>query len=571
MAAENWQQVREIFDVALQQTPEQRINFINEACSGDTALLAEVESLLTSFDSSDDFMETPAIANVAKHELAETRQFSPGQFLNHYKIIRPLGTGGMGEVYLAADTKLNRQVALKVLHPDLFSDNQANRRLLREAQAAAMLDHPNICAIHDISETDHGSFIVMQYVEGETLADVLVDRLSVEKSLDLAIQITAALSEAHAHGIIHRDIKPANIIVNEKGQAKVLDFGLAKFIETESLEDTVDRLQSSGAVMGTVPYMSPEQLCGKNLDARSDIFSFGAMFYEMLSGQQAFAKESNAETISAILNDQPEWTGIPAQLLPIVRKSLKKKREERNQTAKDLTSELRRVQPSSEFLPETDPEAHERNTAEAISTSPFKRFFSRETDGSRPPSYRFWRSSNPSVQVAAETDPSGNTQTIRSKASWRGYPAIFAALTVFLLIGVAGWLAWQLNKADDLHAFDNLRTVQLVSWKAAASTNSRDYRISPDGKMVAYSSSEEGPGEAIFVKQTADGAQIRVTKDEWGSVSPLWSPNSQKIAFSSFRNNRSGIYSIPAFGGNSSVLKIIGTSKNYRLGHLSTH
>ena len=569
MAAENWQQVRDIFDVALRQKPEERTSFVNEVCGGDKTLLTEVESLLTSLDSAESFMETPAIAKVAEQVLTEQRQFSNGQYLNHYKIVRPIGTGGMGEVYLATDTKLNRQVALKVLHPNLFSDNQANRRLVREAQAAAMLDHPHICAIHEISETGEGSFIVMQYVEGETLADVLAERLTVEKSLDLAIQIADALSEAHAHSIIHRDIKPANIIINERGQAKVLDFGLAKFIEAESREDTVKRLNSSGAVMGTVPYMSPEQLRGKRLDARTDIFSFGAMFYEMLSGQQAFAKESNAETISAILNDEPDWTRIPARLQPIVQKSLKKKRDERYQTAQDLTRDLRETQKSGELLIETDRESSERNKAEAISTSPFKRFFSRETAGSKIPLYRFWKSSGPSVEFGPETTSLGNGQTIRSK-NRLGYPAIFAAVTIFLLIGAAGWLVWQLNKADDLHSFDNLRSVRLVSWKTAASTLSGDYRVSHNGKMVAYSSTQEGPHEAIFVKQTTDGAEIRVTKDEWTNETPIWSPDDQRIAFASMRDGQSGIYSIPAFGGNATPLKTLGASDNgVRLRHWS--
>ncbi|MGB7207454.1 MAG: protein kinase [Pyrinomonadaceae bacterium] len=568
MAAENWQQVRDIFDVALRQKPEERTSFVNEVCGGDKTLLTEVESLLTSLDSAESFMETPAIAKVAEQVLTEQRQFSNGQYLNHYKIVRPIGTGGMGEVYLATDTKLNRQVALKVLHPNLFSDNQANRRLVREAQAAAILDHPHICAIHEISETDEGSFIVMHYVEGETLADVLAERLTVEKSLDLAIQIADALSEAHAHSIIHRDIKPANIIVNEKGQAKVLDFGLAKFIEAESQEDTVKRLNSSGAVMGTVPYMSPEQLRGKRLDARTDIFSFGAMFYEMLSGQQAFAKESNAETISAILNDEPDWTRIPARLQPIVQKSLKKKRDERYQTAQDLTRDLRETQKSGELLIETDRESSERNKAEAISTSPFKRFFSRETAGSKIPLYRFWKSSGPSVEFGPETTSLGNGQTIRSK-NRLGYPAIFAAVTIFLLIGAAGWLVWQLKTNPDSNSFDDLRSVRLVSWKTAASSVYSDYRVSRDGKMVAYSSSQDGPPEGIFVKQTNDGAEIRVTKDEWRNVTPIWSPNDQRIAFASMRENQWGIYSIPAFGGVATPLKIIGPNDSFGLKHWS--
>jgi serine/threonine protein kinase len=552
MAAENWQQVRDIFDVALRQKPEERTSFVSGVCGGDKTLLTEVESLLTSLDSAEGFMETPAIAKVAEQILTEQRQFSNGQFLNHYEIARLIGTGGMGEVYLATDTKLNRQVALKVLHPNLFSDNQANRRLVREAQAAAILDHPHICAIHEISETDEGSFIVMQYVEGETLADVLAERLTVEKSLDLAIQIADALSEAHAHSIIHRDIKPANIIVTEKGQAKVLDFGLAKFIEAESQEDTVKRLNSSGAVMGTVPYMSPEQLRGKRLDARTDIFSFGAMFYEMLSGQQAFAKESNAETISAILNDQPDWSRIPARLLPIVQKSLEKESDERYQTATDLTCDLRKAQQSGELLCATDRESDEPPRAETIPASP------RETAGSKIPSYRFWKNSGPSVQFEPETDSFGNQQTIKSKTFRPGYPAIFAAFTIFLLLSAAGWLVWQLKTNTDSDSFDALRSVRLVSWKSGMGRDYGDFRVSNSGKLIALSSTQDGKSEAIYVKQAPEGEDIRVTKDEWTNHSPVWSPDDQRIAFVSIRDGSAGIYVSPSLGGPAVTLKVIG-------------
>ena len=558
MEAENWQQVRQIFDEALRQRPEERSRFVNETCASDITLFREVESLLSSLDSADNFLETPAVEKVADSFLGNGNKLKKGQCLRHYKIIRELGSGGMGEVYLANDTILNRRVALKVLHQNLLSDNQSSGRLLREAQAAAILDHPHICAIHEISETDDGSFIVMQYVEGETLADILTKPLTARKSLDLAIQIADALSEAHAHRIIHRDIKPANIIVNEKGQAKVLDFGLAKFIEAESLKDTVERLRSSGAVMGTVPYMSPEQLCGKSLDARTDIFSFGAMFYEMLCGQQAFAKESNAETISAILNDQPDWTRIPARLQSIVQKSLKKKRDERYQTAQDLADDLDKILQSGEYFLENDRESNDRYKAETISTSPFKRLFSRETAGSKLPSYRFWKSSDPGVPFMPETDSFGNEQTIKSKNVRLGYPAIFAALTIFMLVGAAGWLVWQLNTNSDSGSFDDLRSVRLASWKSAASSAYGDYRVSNSGKMIALSSTQDGKSEAIYVKQAPDGEDIRVTRDEWTNHSPIWSPDDQRIAFVSVRESTSGIYVSPSLGGAATVIKIIG-------------
>ena len=455
----------------MRQKPEKRAGFVKSVCGGDLHLLSEVESLLASFDSTETFLEMPAIAEIADEVLAENRQFSNGQVLGHYEIVGQIGAGGMGEVYLAQDGKLNRRVALKVMHRNLSSDNQANRRLLREAQAVALLDHPNICHIHEISETAECSFIVMQYVEGETLADILAkERLSVETALDLAIQIAEALAEAHAHNIIHRDIKPANIIVNEKRQAKVLDFGLAKFVEAENREDTVKRLNSSGAVMGTVPYMSPEQLCGKRLDTGTDIFSFGAMFYEMMTGQQAFARENNAEMISAILNDEPPLKKISEKLQPILKKSLMKNKTARYQTAQDLAKDLREVQKSGEFLPEDGDDFDEQKPTKNATTSPITQYNSNEQadSGSNKRRFYFWNSSDPSFGTVPLTEKIGS-KNVAVKSSRINRPAVFlAAFTIFMVGATAVLFFRQSYKTDDLRQFDDLRPVRLVSWKAAA-------------------------------------------------------------------------------------------------------
>jgi serine/threonine-protein kinase len=265
-----------------------------------------------------------------------------------YRFLEKLGAGGMGEVYLAEDTKLNRKVAIKFIQPGSAPDDQANRRLLREARAAAMLDHPNICAIHEVGEEAGRSFIVMQYLEGETL-DLRIKRepFNLTHALGIAVEVADALSDAHAHGIIHRDIKPSNVIVTPRGQAKVTDFGLASTgsgaraaeSETQSL------LTSADAVMGTVPYMSPEQLTGDQVDARSDIFSFGVTLYEMVSGRRPFASETTAATASAILTQEPPpltryRADLPEELQRIVRKCLEKDRERRYQSAADLKVDL---------------------------------------------------------------------------------------------------------------------------------------------------------------------------------------------------------------------------------------
>src|SRR5436853_4546941 len=224
------------------------------------------------------------------------------QTISHYKIISQLGAGGMGEVYLAEDTQLGRRVAIKLLPPELVADERANKRLVKEAHAAATLDHPNICSIYEVGEADGHSFIAMQYIEGETL-DSRIKRtpLELKESLTIAAQIADALAEAHSHGIIHRDIKPGNIMITKRGQAKVMDFGLARVIApaVESEAETQSLLTTPGTIVGTMPYMSPEQVRGEVLDGRSDIFSFGVVLYEMLSGRQPFASASVAATISA--------------------------------------------------------------------------------------------------------------------------------------------------------------------------------------------------------------------------------------------------------------------------------
>jgi serine/threonine protein kinase/Flp pilus assembly protein TadD len=280
----------------------------------------------------------------------------PGQSILHYRVLHKLGAGGMGEVYLAEDTKLDRKVAIKFLPESLVADEQARKRLVREAQAAAKLDHPNICSIHEVGEENGRSFIVMQYIEGETLDVKMKKRpLDLAESLSIAAQVADALSEAHAHGIIHRDIKPSNVIVTARGQAKVMDFGLARMTTgaIESEAETMSLLTTPGAILGTVPYMSPEQVRGEVVDARSDIFSFGVTLYEMLSGRQPFASESAAATASAILTKEPLPLArfapdAPEELQRIARKCLEKDREQRYQSARELSIDLKNLQRDSD-------------------------------------------------------------------------------------------------------------------------------------------------------------------------------------------------------------------------------
>lgn len=272
------------------------------------------------------------------------------QTISHYRIIEKLGAGGMGEVYLAEDTMLDRKVAIKFLSSESSNELNANRRLIREARSAATLDHPNICAIHEVGEDRGRHFIVMQYVKGETL-DCKIKTQTIDRSeaLTISVQIADAIAEAHTRGIIHRDIKPHNIMITARGQAKVMDFGLAKDVrgtsELNSEAETASLLTGPGLMVGTVPYMSPEQVRGEGADTRSDIFSFGTLLYELFSGRRPFAAESTAGTISAILTSEPPplaryATDVPTELERIVRKCLEKDPERRYQTMRDLVIDL---------------------------------------------------------------------------------------------------------------------------------------------------------------------------------------------------------------------------------------
>ncbi len=356
MTPEKWQEISTIFSSALAKEADKRDAFLSEACGQNTELRQEIELLLTANDEKNSFIDLPKFGLAPQETQPKLRE---DERIGSFQIIRMLGAGGMGEVYLAHDLRLNRHVAIKVLPRNSTIDENARKRFEREAQSAAALEHPHICTIHEIGEYDGFSFIVMQYVEGETLSQKLKGgALTPGDALNIAVQVADALSEAHDQRIVHRDIKPANIIISSQNLAVVLDFGLAKRINFDSSETDSSlkmMLSQPGMILGTVSQMSPEQVRGLEVDTRSDLWSLGVILYEMLAGKLPFSGETVSDTIVSILEKEPILIDdIPDKLQRIVRKLLTKNIKKRYQSAKNLLIDLKNLQRELDIRGELD-------------------------------------------------------------------------------------------------------------------------------------------------------------------------------------------------------------------------
>ena len=391
--------------------------------------------------------------------------------ISHYRILNKLGAGGMGEVYLAEDTKLNRKVAIKILPSETTADEHARKRLLREAQAAATLDHPSICAVHEVGEADGHSFIVMQYIEGETLAARLeLQPLKLQEALSIATQAADALAEAHSRGIIHRDIKPQNMMITARGQVKVLDFGLARVVperdQLKSEAETESLLTEPGMILGTVAYMSPEQAAGKTVDARSDIFSFGGVLYEMMSGHRAFRGDSQIEVLAAVLNQEPQPlpAKIPIDLAKLILRCLRKDPARRYQTMADLKVALEDLREESGSV----------RRAQASSLRPW-----------------IW-----SVSIS---------------------------IMALLLVGLFVWRPWLPPATAEPLRVSALTTLPGVE---------RAPSLNPDGTQVAFAwTGLKQDNEDIYVQLIRSESRLRLTTDPSNDYNPVWSPDGRWIAF----------------------------------------
>ncbi len=428
-----------------------------------------------------------------------------GQTLGHYRIESKLGEGGMGVVYRAVDTRLDRPVALKVLRADAMANPERKKRFVQEAKAASALNHPNIITIYDIGTADGTDFIAMEFVRGQTL-DRLIGRkgLRLQEALSYAAQMADALAAAHAAGITHRDLKPGNVMVTESGLVKLLDFGLAKVAgrggageQDLTQAPTMDKPQTvEGAILGTVSYMSPEQAEGKPVDARSDIFSFGAVFYEMVTGQRAFHGGSTMSTLTAILRDEPQPAGqlaegVPRELERVIARCLRKDLQRRYQAMADLKVEL-------EDLKE---ESQSGQWTAAVSAAP----------------------------VAAR----------KTRAAWVWGVALAGAL---VLAGATLWILRPATKAPQAP----LKVVPLTSYPGVEMQPA----FSPDGNQVAFCwRGEKQDNWDIYVKLIDGSPPLRLTTDPAPDFLPAWSPDGRRIAFLRQREQGGDILVIPALGG----------------------
>jgi predicted Ser/Thr protein kinase len=505
MNSDRWKQVDGLLQSALERPPGERSEFLRKACAGDKELEQEVRSLLASQQEAGSFLESPAIEVAARdQEATETIRSPIAQTISHYRILEKLGAGGMGVVWKARDTRLDRFVALKFLPAAKMSDPERKRRFVQEARAASALNHPNIITIYDIDQADGADFIAMEFVPGKAL-DRLISRkgLRLNEALQYAIQVADALAAAHAAGIVHRDLKPGNVMVSENGCVKVLDFGLAKLIERGGVSElarteTIEQAPKTeeGMVVGTVSYMSPEQAEGKKVDARTDIFSFGAVLYEMITGTRAFVGDSILSIMSAILRDEPKPAaeivlGFPRELDRIVTRCLQKDPNRRYQHAGDLKIDLQRV-------------------VEEL--------------------------------VAGGSAIGEEMPGKRSVSRWLWLAATAACVAVSFAVG------WRLQGPPAEQPPWNL--TRLTSDAGLSNVAA----LSPDGKLVAYSSDRSLDGERdLYIKQVAGGQPIRLTSDGAGNTTPDFSPDGSKIVFRSNRDG-GGIYEIPAFGGEARLL-----------------
>ena len=473
-SAANWPRVKELFEGARTRPADARAAYLADACGGDDELRREVESLLAASDRATTFLEAPAAQTFPS--LSVEVSFADRR-IGPYAVSSRIARGGMGDVYKAVDTRLGRVVAIKTLPVRTAADPQAQERFEREARAVGALNHPHICTLYDVGSQDGIDFLVMEYLEGETLAArVARGPMPLEQALAGASQIASALDRAHRAGIIHRDLKPGNVMLTKAG-AKLLDFGLAKTRDGVTLGDSAagDDLTAPGVILGTAQYMAPEQLEGKEADARTDVFAFGSVLYEMLTGKKAFDAPSDAMLVASIMTAQPPALAtvqprLPASLDYLLGRCLAKDPDDRWQTTRDLLAEIERIR--------TDPGA-----------------------------------------VAASIVPSSRTKLTRLVAA-------FAAGALVVALGAAALNRFQRPAPDEAVWLSLLPPPDGFDL-------SPDPAVSPDGRYIAYKAQDRSHRTHIWLKALGgpNAAPIPGTEGTDYTSAHFWSPDSRSLGF----------------------------------------